>query len=177
MSFSTSSENNHSAVFLKKCTVYQIQNKYLFTLIKFDIMNSMSFKDLWYFIFLLPYLVIPIYETSCFFSLLISESPRLWRDKVISLSGCSISSACRALETKATSSVKSKTLWRPSRNDTQCIWMFASYGNCPHSSWGKRDFILKPQTASFYYIKLNYSNWESLEKLKLEKSNHQNDIN
>lgn len=153
MSFSTNSVNNRSVVFLKECTVYQIQNRYLFTLIKFDTMNSMSFKDLWYFIFLLPYLVIPIYETSCFFSLLTSESPRLWRDKVISWSACSISSACRALETKATSSVKSKTLWRPSRNDTQCIWMFASYGNCPHSSWRKERLYIKTANREFLLYK------------------------
>lgn len=125
--FSTSSESSCSVSFAERYVqVHQIQNRYLSTLIKLDIMNLMPFKDFWYLIFLLPYLVIPIYETSCLVSLLTSESPRLWREKVISWLACSISSACRALETKATSSVKSKTLWRPSRNDTQCIWMFAS---------------------------------------------------
>lgn len=126
------------------------QNDYLFTLIKFDITSSMFFKDFWCPVFLFTYLVIPIYETSCLLSLLTSESPRLWREKIISWLACSISSACFALETKATSSVKSRTLWRPSRNDTQCIWMFALYGNCPCSSWKKRYFILNPQTVSFY---------------------------
>lgn len=139
---------------LKECTVYQNQNSYLFTLIKSDIMNSTSFKDFWCLIFLLPYLVMPIYETSCLFSLLTSESPRLWREKVISWLACSISSACSALETRATSSVKSKTLWRPSRNDTQCIWMFASYANCPHSSWGKERLYIKLTISKFLLHKV-----------------------
>lgn len=138
---------------LKELHSKQIQNRYLSILIKSDITNSMPFQDFWYLIFL-SYLVIPIYETSCLFSLLTSESPRLWREKVISWLACSISSACSALETKATSSVKSKTLWRPSRNDTQCIWMFASYGNCPHSSCGKERLHIKTTNSKLLLHKV-----------------------
>ena len=66
--------------------------------------------------------------------------------------------------------------WYPVYLDVCIIWKLST------SILGRRKTSLNPHIVTFYYIKLNYNNWERLEKFKkhyykLKNSNHQNDIN